>query len=353
MKEISIEEQAALAILRNTGISLLDAAQLAAEALQRARGSIRRVRHYLHWGEAYGKMREKTVSFERAVAEALSARSDRRPRTRMDFRYICRRLMKRNPDLARRKVRAMTSEDCRRCLAAAFETPQQFRKARAILSGVFSTAQRRGWCAVNPVRMVECPRVTEQEVPVLSSAEIEHLLQKTAAYEGGICLPAVGLMLYAGVRPHEVARLSWQEVDWQHRSICIHPRHSKTGGARRIGIQPPLEKLLRQCSPADMWAPICPPNWQLHWRKLHRFAGWAQGAHPWPADVLRHTFASYHLAYFRNYNELQMEIGHRDTQLLRSRYVNLSRVGNAAWFWEQGGERLLTKKAPALLTGAR
>lgn len=336
MKKITREEQAALEILKSTGISVIEAAMVASEALQRAQRSIRRVRYYLQLGEENAKLLSKTVSFERAVEEALAAREDRRARTRMDFRYICRRLMKRNPELARRKVRSITPEDCRRCLQAAFDTPQQFRKARAILSGVFTTSVRRGWCSCNPVRQVECPRVVEEELPVLSPAEIEHLMQKTAEYEGGRCLAAVGLMLYAGVRPHEVARLSWQAVDLQHGCISISPQHSKTGGARRITIQPPLLRLLQRCVPADLQVSICPPNWLKHWRHLHRFAGWESGGKPWPSDVLRHTFASYHLAHFRNYSELQMEIGHRDSNLLRTRYLNLSGVGNTSWFWETG-----------------
>lgn len=344
MNRITTEELAALEILRRTGLPVLDAAMVAKDALKQVRGSIRRLRQYLHLGEESAKLLTKTVSFERAVAEALSARRDRRPRTLADFRYICRRLMKRNPDLARRRVRTMTAEDCRRCLAAAFDSAQQFRKARAILSGVFSTALRRGWCSANPVRQVECPRVVEKSLPVLSEEEINRLLNKAQEYENGICLPAVGLMLYAGVRPHEVARLTWQEVDWQRGSLCIHPRHSKTGGARRVTIREPLAQLLRSCAPESLQRRICPANWLKHWRQLHRFAGWENRS--WPADVLRHTFASYHLAHFRNYHELQMEIGHRSSHLLRTRYIDLSRVYHAEAFWS-AVSCVAPKKAPA------
>jgi integrase len=49
--------------------------------------------------------------------------------------------------------------------------------------------------------------------------------------------------------------------------------------------------------------------------------------------VLRHTFASYHLRHFHSYSELQYETGHRDSSLLRTRYVNMSRAQNAAAFW--------------------
>jgi integrase len=74
----------------------------------------------------------------------------------------------------------------------------------------------------------------------------------------------------------------------------------------------------------------------LHWRELRRAAGW-DGDKRWPQDALRHTFASYHLCYFRSYAELQVEIGHRDATLLRTRYVDQRGVVNAGKFWRPEG----------------
>ena len=61
---------------------------------------------------------------------------------------------------------------------------------------------------------------------------------------------------------------------------------------------------------------------------LSPLAGVAQGGGleqgdrpPWRQDVCRHTFATYHAAHFRNFAALQMEVGHRDSSLLRTRYV--------------------------------
>ncbi|MEE1265877.1 MAG: hypothetical protein UHH87_06275 [Akkermansia sp.] len=53
-------------------------------------------------------------------------------------------------------------------------------------------------------------------------------------------------------------------------------------------------------------------------------------AHPWPQDA-----ASYHLSHFRSFAELQVEIGHRDASLLRTRYVDQRGVRNALRFWLQ------------------
>ena len=134
-------------------------------------------------------------------------------------------------------------------------------------------------------------------------------------------------MLYAGIRPHEVARMGWEDIDMDGLSICIAPQHSKTGGARLVSIQAPLLRLLQTCKQGGR---ICPPQWLRHWRELRKLAGFTT----WQPDVLRHTFASYHLRYFRDYTALQYETGHRDSSLLRTRYVNMRGVGNAERFWK-------------------
>ena len=139
------------------------------------------------------------------------------------------------------------------------------------------------------------------------------------------------MMLYAGIRPHEVARLTWAQVDLQARAIYILPRHSKTGGAGRVTIHRPLQRILRAHKRADEEG-ICPRNWLRHWRELRRASGWG-GGRKWPQDALRHTFASYHLSHFRSFAELQVEIGHRDSALLRTRYVDQRGVQGAARFW--------------------
>ena len=54
----------------------------------------------------------------------------------------------------------------------------------------------------------------------------------------------------------------------------------------------------------------------------------------WVPDVCRHTFATYHAAKFRNLPELQLEMGHRDTALLRSRYMMPASRRSAELFWK-------------------
>lgn len=315
---LSADEFAALELLRRQSIGVLRSAMLAAEALRLNHGSETRTRKCLALGRAALQAEQRTVSFAHAAEAALEARRDRRPRTLSDFRYLSKRLLTRCPGLARRRVRGITPAECETYLRQAFDTPRQRAKGHATLSAIFHTARRSGWCDTNPMQAVDKPRLREKEIRILSHSEIERLLTTAAQHSGGSCLPAVGLMLYAGLRPNEVARLHWRDVHLRHGCISIHPQHSKTGGARLVTIHPPLLKLLRGREGAAHER-ICPRSWGKHWRELHRAAGFT----PWQPDVLRHTFASHHLASFRSYPALQLEMGHRSAALLRTRYVSM------------------------------
>lgn len=328
------EEYAALMALKYKEVNILDAALLARTALTENGGRLKRAQQCFLLGKEQLANRTRTVAFRKAVEEAVAAHRAKRKRTLTDFRYLSNRLLRCNTGLVKKSIRSMTTEDCRHILGQTFTTPQQYRKGRAVLSNIFSIALRRGWCTENPVRSVETIPIREHTIPILSVAEIAELLQSATRYRNGCCLAAIGMMLYGGIRPHEVARLTWRQVDFQNLYIYILPKHSKTGGARRISIRPPLMHLLKRVKEDNEATPICPKRWLYHWKQVRRLAGWNSDAKVWHQDALRHTFASYHLAYFHDYSELQWETGHRDSSLLRTRYINMKGITDPAQFWQ-------------------
>ena len=310
------EEQAALEVLRSTGVDVLEAALVAREALECGRGRVRRARECVRLGAEEMRKRERTVTFRKAVEMALEERKkkNRRARTVTDFRYYCKRLMVRNPGLAERRVRSITSDDCRAYLQASYgESPSQYRKARAILSGVFSTAIRHDWCDANPVSRVEVPEVVEKPIDPLTIEEVERLEAAARLPEHLDMQLSLHLMLYCGIRPTEVSRLDPErDIDWENQHVVVRPTTSKTGGGRVV----PLRKA------EAITIHTIPRRWVQRWRALRKAAGWSrETAHPWRQDVCRHTFATYHAAHFRNFAVLQLEMGHRDSSLLRTRYV--------------------------------
>lgn len=334
------EYLAAEMLLKGSGLNMLDAASLAVELLSLCGGSrsMRRARKAIFLGAEELRKGERTVSFSAAVEEMLKAKRNLRPTTLRDIRYFTGALMRRCPELKGFPVRKLTPEHCAHFLEAAFTSHRQRYKGRAVMSGVLSFSLRRGWCGENPVARVDSPSFRERTIAILAPEEIGSLRTVVEAPEFRDCAPAVWVMLYAGIRPGEVVRLHWRDVDLEERVISVRSRTSKTGGIRHVTIHAVLWRLLAGYGAGGPVELLCPPNWPVRWRLLRKKAGW--GLHnrfgEWSADALRHTYASYHAKWFRDFSLLQLEMGHRSSSLLRERYLNMEGVSRdrARLFWE-------------------
>ncbi len=128
------------------------------------------------------------------------------------------------------------------------------------------------------------------------------------------------LMLYCGLRPTEVRRLQPEDIRWGQRVVIVRSQTSKTGGGRVVPLRVKRKLAEELC--------LIPANWGRRWRALRRVAGFMS----WRPDTLRHTFASYHVQYFRDLPALQLEMGHRSTELLRTRYTAPLRGSESAQF---------------------
>lgn len=266
---------------------------------------------------------ENTCTFQEAAERSIEARNHRRPATLHDLRYFTRRMLK-VPGIAQRPLRAMTTRECRKLLDDAFSASMNsYKKGRAILHSIFNFGIRREWCDRNPVDKIEVPVIQEKTISPLPLQTI-HQLEKTCEQKPFRDMRlSLKLMLYCGLRPAEVSRLNPQrDIDWKLGHVLIRPRTSKTGGGRMI----PLRAVARV--PED--ERLIPLRWEKKWRQLRRAAGLAR----WQADACRHTFASYHAAHFRNLAALQLEMGHRDTALLFSRYMIPIPPNQARAFWK-------------------
>lgn len=313
-------------LLEGTGLSVIDLARLALETMEELGGrkrqvGLRRLREVMRAGVQAVKDAERTVSFRRAAEQSIEERRDLRPTSLRDIRHYVRRFLK-DERFAVRPLRAISVRECRELLQREFgHSPSSFVKARAILSSVFSFGMRQEWCNANPVSRIVVPRVQETPIEPLTQEEITRLETTAEQPRFRAMKFSLHLLLYNGIRPTEVSRLRPEDIDENARLIRIRSCTSKTGGGRVLPLRAALgEPDLR-----------IPKNWQRRWRALRRAAGFTR----WVPDVLRHTFASYHAARFRNLPALQLEMGHRDLSLLRTRYISPIPPRAAAGFWKQ------------------
>ena len=296
--------------------------ELGAQAQERGRTElILLLRRVIRAGVMAVRAEEQTVSFEEAAWASVAARAGRRATTLRDLRHFVRRML-RVEGVAARPLRAMSTRECRALLEKAFgNSDHSFNKGRAILHSIFAYGVRQEWCGENPVSRIETRRIQEKEIVPLSPQEVQRLEETAQQPEHREMRFSLHLLLYNGLRPHEVARLCEHHIQPEQRRVIIPASGSKTGGGRVV----PLRKK-KQLQGVTL---RIPRNWQNRWRALRRAAGFTD----WQPDVCRHTFASNHAAYFRDLSALQLEMGHRSADLLRSRYLNLPQVNQAKVYW--------------------
>lgn len=322
------EITSAKTLLERKGISLLDAARLICNALDYLpRNStltpIQFCSKIIEAGQRHVRIAE--MSLAEGFALYLKSKQHLRKDSFNDIRYLGNRLSRAKPELVERNFSEFSVSECEKWLSQTFSTPSQFNKARTMLHGVFEFALRREWCDKNPVKLIERRRIIEKEISPLTFSQIKNLIKTAKMPKHKECLPAIGLLMFAGVRPREVHRLTWKDIDLEENSITIHSLCSKTGGVRQVEICSSLKRLLAPFANGQKNEKICPKNWQKRWRDIRNDSGFKN---VWVQDILRHTYASYHAKRFKDLPRLQLNMGHYDLSLLRSRYVNMRGISH-------------------------
>ena len=311
-------------ILTGTGVSVLDAARISKNILDAkpSDSKLTDAQFILKVIEAgLRNIRAKEMSLADGFALYLKNKQHLRPDSIRDIRCIGNRLLRTKPEFGKRNFSELSVTECEEWLNAAFHTDSQFNKARTMLHGLFEFALRREWCDKNPIKRIERKKVIEKEIQPLKLAETKRLI-KTAQNESPVYAVVAALLVYTGIRPREVRRLTWRDIDTEEKTITVRSQCSKTGGVRQVEIPPVLNRLLITHK-SESSSYICPTDWQRRWRKIRDNSGF-RGR--WIQDVLRHTFASFHAKNYADLPRLQLNMGHRDISLLRSRYVNMQNI---------------------------
>jgi integrase len=145
-------------------------------------------------------------------------------------------------------------------------------------------------------------------------------------------LPYIAIGLFAGLRRAEIERLDWSEIDFDSGHIEVTAEKSKSKLANRfITLQPclrawlmPVRKLRGHVTPQESFV----------FRDLFDQTRKAAGLlSEWPDNALRHSFASYHLAHFKDAKALALEMGHIDSGMLFNHYRALVKPKEAKRYW--------------------
>lgn len=185
------------------------------------------------------------------------------------------------------------------------------------------------------------------KLEILEIAELEYLLSIIEPQ----WFPLVILGAFQGIRPEELApkkkrpkpRLQWEHINWEFDSIGVPKRVSK-GGKRPRTL--PLHPVTRAWLEAygikpDKTGPICTENpGEVYVGKERVTTLWGKALAAkfpdrfteWPADALRHSYASYRQAIVQNLGTVASEMGNSEA-MLHGHYNNPRRRDQGeAWF---------------------
>jgi integrase len=208
---------------------------------------------------------------------------------------------------------------------------------RRLVVLAFNYAIGRGYATDNPAEKTAQAREPKTRPGILTVEQATALLVNASPE----IVPYIAIGLFAGLRRAEIERLDWNEIDFDSGHIEVTAEKSKSKLANRfITLQPNLREWLL---PHRKLRGNVTPH-VLFWQSFNQ-ARAAAGITEWPDNALRHSFASYHVAHFRDAKELALEMGHIDSGVLFNHYRALVKPKEAARFWSI--RPLATKKVVA------
>lgn len=197
---------------------------------------------------------------------------------------------------------------------------------RRAMSGFFNWCTDHGHCKESPLAKVKPIKSERDEPAVLPLAGVRKLLLNAAKYKDGVMLPYVAISLFAGVRPKELARLIWDDLDLNQKQITISGKAAKLRQRRIVDLSPNLIAWLRPMAVARR--PFVGKNWRRDFDKVKELAGFTS----WTIDIMRHTAISHHLAYHQHEGQTAQWAGN-SPDVIQRHYKGLVNAKEAKLFW--------------------
>jgi integrase len=320
-------------VLKPTPYTLLDAARLVAHAHSMLEPHSVRIDDAINAQTAAIEQRKRSITVNK-LGEEFIANRGAKGKSEIYIRDLTIRLRRFKSSMGDRITAEITSSDVDHWLQSLNVGPQSQNNFRAVLSAMWTFAVRRGYAATNVIQLVDKMSVVRDHVPTFS---VEQLTKLLAAAPPDY-LPVLAIGAFAGLRPEEINKLQWENLDFQERTIRVNASAAKTRKKRFAEISDNLAAWLKPY--AGRTGPVAPPNLQ----KLRRATMKAAKIEKWPPDVLRHSFASAHYAFHRDPARTAVIMGHRDQNMLLTHYRDLMKPSEAAKYWQIAPETASTSK---------
>lgn len=222
-----------------------------------------------------------------------------------------RGILKRFASKITKPISLVTAHDLDEYLSDPSYAPRSRHNQRSGIIVLFNYARRKGYLPEDRKHVAEKSeeiKFKKPQIEIYSADQAEALLT--------LCdpklVPFIAIGLFAGIRSAEIARLKWENIDWVGGNIRLDREITKTNQSRLAPLMPNLAQWLEPYK--GMTGNILATTKSRYPTTL--ISPWlASQENPrlpskWIDNGMRHSFASYHLAYTQNAAQTALACGH-------------------------------------------
>ena len=273
--------------------------------------------------------KERQVKDSRLISELLADwKNDKinnplkplRQRSAQTIRYMADTFAK---DFAGLRIKEVNPERVEEYFKKLDGSNQTKANMRNYLGQFFNWCLRKSLHFENPVKNVEI--TVQRKAPEFFTVEQCKTIMEVA--EAGEMSAYFALGLFAGVRPKEIERMTWKDVNLDTQEIHLSSEMTKTKKARLFKMSENLVSWLRVL-PKDK--PLI--NTGHKKAKDAILKALDQKKIVWVQDGLRHTFATFHYAKHKSLDLLRHDMGN-SPEVIERFYRGAISAGEVNKFW--------------------
>lgn len=228
-----------------------------------------------------------------------------------------RTILKRFNQKINKPISLVTVQDIDQYLSDPTYAPRTLHNQRSTLIVLFNYARRKGYLPEDRKHAAERSEEIKFKKPIVQIYSVEQADALLSLCDEKL-IPFLAIGLFAGIRSAELARLKWENIDWVGGSIRLDREITKTAQSRLAPLMPNLAAWLRPYkklkgnileSTKSRYPTTLISKWLASQENAKLPTSWIDNG-------MRHSFASYHLAYSQNAAQTALACGHSPSMLL-------------------------------------
>lgn len=252
-------------------------------------------------------------------------RAGRSERYLQDLNYI---LGKFGETFKLRSVATLSRDELTDWIRGLKQSPTSQNNFLRVIRLLLNEAVKRKFLDESPAKHIIEAKAPQTEVGTLTPEEVSTFLKKAPEE----LIPAIAIGAFAGIRREEINHLDWSDVNLSHGTIRVRPKKAKSAKNRLVPIESNLKEWLRPyCrEEGSVWC----KGGDKKFTETIRSIGFGEPGtetaaekkkgirfrRPYPANGLRHSYATYWLAKFKDSGALSLNLGHSNSRIVFEHY---------------------------------